>query len=100
MSKNITIMDVALFRGVKESEEGGITLGEFNRVGLHMFGGCQICEESLAAYNMYPSTSGYVRCRACINDHGFPSTKAFEAWCAYQDALEEVNNLEENNSND
>lgn len=89
--KAVTIFDIALSRGVKESENGGISLGEFYRVGLPMMGGCQRCGACIAAYNACPSTTGYLQCASgCIGEDGFPSVKAYEAWQAYVDACQEA----------
>ena len=72
----ITIMQVFEHRTGKNS--GSYTLGEFDDAGLPMFGGCQVCQESLAAYNAYPSKTGFLRCRACVGDKGFKSVQEFE----------------------
>ena len=88
MSKSITILDVALARGVNEDN---MTMGEFDRVGLPLMGGCQRCGACIAAYNASPSMTGYLMCaRGCIDEQGFPSVKAYEAWQNYQDALAEA----------
>lgn len=73
----ITIMDVATARGAKEVD-GAICGGEFERLDLPFWGGCQVCGESLAAYNMYPSKTGFVRCKRCLGDFGFESVEEFE----------------------
>ena len=86
--KTITVLDVAVARGVNEEN---LTMGEFDRVGLPMLGGCEVCGACIAAYNAAPSTSGLLRCaEGCIGDEGFPSVKAFEAWSEWQDALAEA----------
>lgn len=77
--KNITILDVATARGAKEID-GNITAGEFDRLGLPFFCGCQGCGASLAPYNAFPSTTGFTQCRDCIDDIGFPDVAAFEAF--------------------
>lgn len=79
--KFVTIFNVAVARGAKEDPEGGINGSEFIKHGLHFLGGCECCEASIAAYNAYPSTSGYWRCEDCIGDDGFPTAADFEAWC-------------------
>ena len=68
----ITILDLARHRGAREVD-GSINGAEFDRVGLSIMGGCEICHASIAAYNAYPSKSGYLRCRDCIDDHGWPT---------------------------
>jgi hypothetical protein len=75
---SITILDVALSRGVVEDSDGSVSASEFDRVGLPFFGGCQCCEASIAAYNMYPTTSGYVSCSDCLGDRGFETVGEFE----------------------
>jgi hypothetical protein len=34
-------------------------------------GGCCKCEACIAAYNAYPSKSGYLKCGDCIGNDGF-----------------------------
>lgn len=76
----VTVLDVAVGRGAMAVEDGGITGGEFERVGLPMLGGCEVCGASIAAYNAYPSKSGYLRCRGCVGGIGFENCAAFESW--------------------
>lgn len=78
MSEPITILDVAEARGVQAGPDGSISGGEFERVGLPLFGGCEGCGASIAAYNAYPSKTGYIRCGDCIGDLGFASVEEFE----------------------
>jgi hypothetical protein len=91
----VSILDVAKARGVKESETGGISLGEFERVGLPLFCGCS-CTASLAAYNAYPTTAGHTMCEGCVkgSEKGFLSVEAFEAWCVYTDAVAQAEAIE------
>jgi hypothetical protein len=78
----ITILELARHRGVKE-QDGRISGQAFEDVGLPFFGGCQRCGASVAAYNMYPSRSGYVQCEDCIDDEiGFASCEEAEAFLA------------------
>ena len=96
----VTLFEVAQARGMVESD-GGYTLGAFDAVGIPMIGGCEVCGACVAAYNACPSTSGNIRCAAgCIDDRGFPSVKAFEAWSAYQDALREAEGPQEEQCSD
>ena len=76
----ITIFDVAIARGAKADEGGGVSLGEFQRVGLAALGGCARCGESLAAYNASPSQLAVWLCRQCVGAIGFEDVAAFEAW--------------------
>ena len=47
--------------------------------GVEIIGGCQKCAATIAAYNAYPSTSGYWRCADCIGDTGFATVADFTA---------------------
>lgn len=89
MAVPVTVLDVALARGAHEVD-GTINGAEFERVGLPIFGGCQGCGATIAAYNAYPSRTGYLRCRQCIGELGFATAEAFEAYERAQDAPEEV----------
>ena len=79
---SITILDLAKHRGVKEDENGGINGAEFARVDLAIFGGCARCAASLAAYNAYPTDSGYWMCSDCVGDNGFATCEDAEALIA------------------
>jgi len=74
----ITIFDVALSRGVKKDADGAVNGAEFERLGLPMMGGCQSCHATIAAYNSYPSQTGYIRCKECLFDLGFDTVKEYE----------------------
>jgi len=63
----VTILDLAKYRGVKANDDGSITGGEFERVGLAIMGGCEVCGASIAAYNAYPCKTGYWRCSGCLS---------------------------------
>ena len=45
--------------------------------GVDILGGCQGCQATIAAYNAYPSTSGYWRCANCIGTEGFATVADF-----------------------
>ena len=47
--------------------------------GVDILGGCQGCHATIAAYNAYPSTSGYWRCADCIGDDGYATVADFTA---------------------
>src|ERR1700748_2315983 len=47
--------------------------------GVDILGGCQGCHATIAAYNAYPSTSGYWRCADCIGNDGYAPVAAFTA---------------------
>lgn len=73
----VTILDLALHRGVVESPEGRISGGEFERVGLPIMGGCEVCGATIGAYNAAPSKTGYLRCsNDCIADQGWTDVAA------------------------
>jgi hypothetical protein len=50
--------------------------------GVDIIGGCQTCGATIAAYNAYPSTSGYWCCANCIGDTGFATITDFTAHTA------------------
>jgi hypothetical protein len=52
---------------------------DFYGNGVAMTGGCQHCYATLAAYNAYPSRTGYWRCADCIGDTGFATVAEFKA---------------------
>ena len=52
---------------------------DFYRSGVDILGGCQGCHATLAAYNAYPSTSGFWRCADCIGQSGFATITDFTA---------------------
>ena len=53
--------------------------------GVDIIGGCQSCGATIAAYNAYPSTSGYWRCADCIGEDGFATVADFTAHPAIGD---------------
>ena len=75
----VTALDVAKARGAREID-GRIEAGEFERVGIPLLGGCERCHATIAAYNAYPSTTGYWRCGDCIADLGFATVEEFESF--------------------
>ena len=78
---SITILDVAEARRVQAGEDGSITMGEFDRVGLPFFGGCEMCGATMGPAQSHPSKTGYLRCGDCLGDLGFETVEEFEAWC-------------------
>jgi ribosomal protein L37AE/L43A len=70
----ITILDYVKSKaGEKDSYSGE----DFLRHGVEMLGGCEVCQATIAAYNAYPSKSGYWRCANCIGDTGFDTAEEF-----------------------
>lgn len=83
-----TISDIAIARGARVVD-GGINGSEFERVGLPMMGGCQGCGASIAAYNAYPGTNGYLVGGCCRGQFDiFETVDEFELWC-YSNPAEE-----------
>lgn len=75
---NLTALAIAVLKGAKVDEDGMIAGAEFERVGIPIMGGCQGCGAMLAAYNAYPSRTGYWLCASEIGDFGFPTLEEFE----------------------
>jgi ribosomal protein L37AE/L43A len=70
----ITILDYVKSKaGEKDSYSGE----DFLSHGVEMLGGCEICQATIAAYNAYPSKSGFWRCADCIGDSGFITIDEF-----------------------
>ncbi|WP_297775404.1 hypothetical protein [Mycobacterium sp.] len=69
----VTIMAVATDMLGREATSGA----DYQEAGLPMMGGCENCGATIAAYNAYPSTSGFLRCEGCIGDDGYPTVRAF-----------------------
>lgn len=73
--KPITILDLALYRGARETD-GRLDAGEIERVGLPFFGGCFVCHASIACYNAAPTTTGYLACaNECADGRGFATVE-------------------------
>ncbi len=73
----ISIIQWADFRLGREAR----TEADFQEAGLAMMGGCQSCGASIAAYNAYPSRSGYWRCADCIHEgNGFETCEEADAF--------------------
>jgi hypothetical protein len=70
----ITILDYVKSRiGEKDS----YSAEDFNSTGVDIMGGCEGCVATLAAYNAYPSRSGYWRCADCVGSTGFATVEDF-----------------------
>ena len=67
----ISMLDLALHRGVQADEYERIPASEFTRVGIATLGGCAVCHATIAVYNAYPSKSGFWKCGDCIGDSGW-----------------------------
>lgn len=74
----VTILDIAKARGLNPDHATGEA---FEKVGLAIMGGCQRCHATIAAYNAYPSRTGYWLCGDCIDERtGFADVLLFEVW--------------------
>jgi len=73
----LTILDLAKSFGAKGDENGNVSAGEIYKAGFDMIGGCQDCGATIAAYNAYPSRTGYWKCGDCIGEHGFKTVQEF-----------------------
>lgn len=62
---------------------------------LPLLGGCECCEESLSTHNMYPSKSGFVRCRRHIGQNGYKTVAEFETACQSEDAALDQKRLDD-----
>lgn len=80
MTEPVTILDIAILWGAKADAEGSINGGEFDRLGLPLFAGCQCCHATLAAYNAFPTRNGWISCRECVEDTGFATVADFDVW--------------------
>jgi hypothetical protein len=78
----ITILDVAIAHGARADAAGGYSGAEFARLGLPMLAGCQRCGAALAAYNAYPTRSGFTGCAECTSpEDGFSTVSRFDLFC-------------------
>ncbi len=92
----VTILDIAIAKGVKHNEDGSISMGEFEELSLPFFAGCQHCEASLGPAQSFPSTTGYIQCRHCIGaEIGFETVEEFDAWVRENCQEEETDDRED-----
>jgi hypothetical protein len=84
----ITIHDLAIHRGMTSTSDSPdrFTGGDYANVGLPIMGGCQGCGATIAAYNSYPTTSGYLSCHDCVGDTGYETAEAANADIFPEDA--------------
>ncbi len=76
----MNVLALAIAKGMKQNEDGYYTLDAVVQTGFPFFSGCQCCGASLGPAQAYPSTSGYIRCKDCIDDSGFDTLADFEAF--------------------
>jgi hypothetical protein len=81
----ITITDLCIHRLGLPDDVDSIDGAQFAEAGLLILGGCEICHASIAAYNAYPSRTGYLRCADCIGGLGWDDVAQ-----ANRDIFEEV----------
>ena len=77
----ITILQLARAMGAEETEDGAINGSEFERLGLPMLGGCQVCQATIAAYNACPTTTGYLSCTNCVETEGYATVEVAAEAC-------------------
>ena len=79
MTDYITIHDAVLAEGATpDDDSGGYRGDQYTARGYALLAGCEGCGATLAPYNAYPSTSGFIRCRDCLGaDNGYPSVADF-----------------------
>lgn len=82
----ITVLQLAEARASAAGLPLPRTGEDFNAVDLSIMGGCQRCAASIAAYNAYPSRTGFWQCGDCIGRDGFATAEEAEAWIAGQEA--------------
>ena len=76
----ITILDLAIHRGAKVSEDGSINGAEIEKTGLPFMGGCCRCQATIAAYNAAPTTTGYIACASeCAEGIGYATVEEANA---------------------
>ena len=90
-TKFLTILDIATAKLGRPARTGA----DFAEAGFAIMGGCAGCEASIAAYNAYPSTSGYWRCADCIGDDGFRTLAGFDGWIAEEAARDAADRIPE-----
>ena len=85
----VTILELALSRGLVESEGGGYSAEAIEATGLPFMGGCALCGACIAAYNAAPTKSGFLMCaKECADGHGFATIEEAEAFLAETPRLE------------
>ena len=86
----ITILELAKYRGAKPARDGSISGDEFDRVGLPILGGCEVCHACVAAHNACPSRTGFLRCaNGCIGELGWDAVEEADA-AIFGDTTEDV----------
>jgi hypothetical protein len=74
MNTPVTVLECAEHILGREPQNGG----DFEKAGLPIMGGCEVCGASIAAFNACPSKTGFLRCKnGCIADQGYTSAEEF-----------------------
>lgn len=77
----ITILDYAIWVN-PELKGKSISAQDLYDLNLPFCGGCCDCEASIAAFNAYPCTNGYLRCKECTisSGEGYSSVEDFDEY--------------------
>ena len=78
----LTMLGLAEAAGAQYDADGTMPGSEFVRLGLPMLGGCEVCGAGIAAYNAYPTRTGYLRCSDCVGHDAFATAAADAEWVA------------------
>ena len=85
----ITICDIAIGLKPELNEKESLNGEDFDNLGLPMFGGCQYCGASIAAFNAHPGKNGYLVGSCCATEEN--TITSFEEWMrGYMADLEEA----------
>lgn len=78
----ITMLEVvAQVLGRDLEIESEFSAGDFEQAGRPMLGGCQSCGATIAAYNMFPTRTGFTSCADCLLDgQGFETVEDLLTW--------------------
>lgn len=74
---SITVHDLAVHRGLTSTtdEPDRFSGADYIKVGLPIMGGCEGCGATIAAYNAYPSKTGFLRCADCVDPYGYDTVE-------------------------
>lgn len=89
----ITILDYAIWVN-PELKGKSISAQDLYDLNLPFCGGCCDCEASIAAFNAYPCTNGYLRCKECTisSGEGYSSVEDFDEYM--KDDIEDCGHIE------
>ena len=78
----ITALQVAESRGMVPDSDNGYSGAAFAKVNVPMLGGCAGCHATIAAYNAYPTKTGFWMCDMCVqmSEQGFNTVEEYEAF--------------------